>query len=62
MKFDLYLNFFFESFKHKFAAFIFLCLIYNIVQMSQADSVYTEKTCLSDMYDTSICNQHLLTN
>ena len=30
--------------------------------MSQVDSVYTEKTCSSHMYDTSISNQHMLSN
>ena len=42
-------NFFFESFKHNFIVFIFPYLIYNTVQMSQVDSVCTEKTCLSHM-------------
>ena len=27
--------------------------------MSQADSFYAEKTCLSHMYNTSVCNQHV---
>ena len=30
--------------------------------MSQADSFCVEKTCLSHMYDTSVCNQHMLSN
>ena len=32
--------------------------MYNVVQMSQVGSVHTEKTCLSHMYDTSLCDQH----
>ena len=30
--------------------------------MSQVKSVCAEKTCLSNMYDTSVCNQHMLSN
>ena len=30
--------------------------------MRQVDIVCTEKTCLSHMYDTSACNQHVLSN
>ena len=30
--------------------------------MSQIDIVCTEKTCLSHMYDTNVCNQHILSN
>ena len=58
-KFDPFFTFFFESFKSK----IFTHLIYiNIIQMSQVDSACTKKTCLSYMYNTSVCNQHLLNN
>ena len=28
--------------------------------MSQVDSVYTEKTCLSHMLDNSVCDKHTL--
>ena len=31
-----------------------------MVQMSQFDSVYTEKTCLSHMFDTSVGDKHTL--
>ena len=30
--------------------------------MSQVDSVFTEKTCLSHMYNSSVWNQHILSN
>ena len=30
--------------------------------MSQIDSVCTAKTCWNHLYDTSICNQHMLSN
>ena len=30
--------------------------------MSQVDSVCTEKTCLSHMYDTSVCDKHTLSS
>ena len=60
--FDLFLNFIFESFKHKIAVVIFPYLIYNTVQMSQFDSFCAEKTYLSHMYDASVCDQHILSN
>ena len=28
--------------------------------MNQADSLCTEKTCLNHMYDTSVCDKHML--
>ena len=55
-------KFSFESFKRKTAAVIFPYLIYNIVQMSKIDNVCLEKTCLSHMCDTSVCNHHMLSN
>ena len=30
--------------------------------MSQIDSVCAEKTCLSHMYDTSVCDKHMLSS
>ena len=30
--------------------------------MSQVEGFCTEKTCLSPMYDTSVCGQHMLNN
>ena len=30
--------------------------------MKDVDSICTEKTCLSHMYDTSVCNNHMLSN
>ena len=33
-----------------------------MVQMSQVDSVCTEKTCVSHMYNTSVCHQNILRN
>ena len=30
--------------------------------MNEADSVCIEKTCLSHMCDTSVCNYHMLSN
>ena len=62
MKTDVFLNLFL-SFKHKIVVFIFpYFLIYKIVQMSQVEGFCTEKTCLSHMYDTSVCGQHMLNN
>ena len=54
--FDLFVNFFFESFKHKNVVVIFPYLEYSIVKMIEVE------TCWSHMCDTSVCNYHMLYN
>ena len=30
--------------------------------MNRVDGICTEKTCLTDMYDTSVCDKHMLSS
>ena len=50
------------TYQGNFIYFLISFLKSNVLQMSQADSVCAEKTCVSHMYDTSVCNQHMLSN
>ena len=52
--------YFLEVLNVKLLFLFFAYLIYNIVQLSQVDSVCTDKkTSLSQMYDTSMWNQSI---